>query len=509
LFTLSPLSGHPGAAGSSDLPCIRFSTLGFMREHNERAQTDAGLWRAPAASGPVRARPQLPGSKSITNRALILAALADGPTTIIAPLRARDTLLMAGALRALGAEIGETADGWAVTPGPMDRSARIEVGNAGTVMRFVPPVAVLARGEVEFRGDAQASLRPVGPLLAALAALGADIDDGGRGAVPFSVRGTGGLPGGRVTLDASASSQLVSGLLLAGCRYDKGLEIRHQGPPVPSAPHIAMTAGMLRAAGAEVDERTEAGERSGGARRDEGTSGAGPGGAGDQPDTRRPNTWRVEPGPLRPGAIRVEPDLVNSVPFLAAALVTGGTVTIPGWPARTAQPGGHIVSLLSRMGAACELGADGLTVRGTGTIGGITADLRDSNEVAPVLTAVAALASSPSVFTGIGHMRTHETDRLAALRTQINQLGGDVTELADGLEIRPRPLTATGIFDSYDDHRMVMTAAVLGLAVPGLQVANAGTVAKTFPEFTTLWEEMLGPPDAAPCTPDTAPPEAS
>jgi 3-phosphoshikimate 1-carboxyvinyltransferase len=497
LFTLSPLSGHPTAAGSSDLPCIRFSTLGFMHEHNERAQTETGLWLAPAAAGPVRARPRLPGSKSITNRALILAALAAEPTTIIAPLRARDTLLMAAALRALGAGIEETADGWAVTPAPMEHGAHIDVGNAGTVMRFVPPVAVLARGEVEFRGDAQASLRPVGPLLAALAALGADIDHGGRGAVPFSVRGTGSLPGGRVTLDASASSQLVSGLLLAGCRYDKGLEIRHQGPPVPSAPHIAMTAGMLRAAGAEVDERAEGAS---GAARAVGAGGAGPAGVGDRPDV-----WRVEPGPLRPGTIRVEPDLVNSVPFLAAALVTGGTVTIPGWPAHTAQPGNHIVSLLSAMGAACELGPGGLTVRGTGAIDGITADLRDCNEVAPVLTAVAALATSPSVFTGIGHMRTHETDRLAALRTQINQLGGDVTELADGLEIRPRPLTATGVFDSYDDHRMVMTAAVLGLAVPGLRVANAGTVAKTFPEFTTLWGEMLGTPDAAPGTPDTTP----
>jgi 3-phosphoshikimate 1-carboxyvinyltransferase len=453
-------------------------------------QVGDDAWLAPSAAEPVRARLELPGSKSITNRALVLAALADGPVAIIAPLRARDTLLMAGALAALGTRIEDTADGWAVTPGPMDHGGDVEVGNAGTVMRFVPPVAVLARGEVTFRGDPPASRRPVGPLLAALAALGATIDDGGRGAVPFTVRGTGSLPGGRVTMDASASSQLVSGLLLAGCRYDKGLEIRHQGPPVPSAPHIAMTAGMLRAAGAEVDELVSSGNR--------------PVSSGDRPVSSavgpvsgpksgvRPDAWRVEPGPLRPGTIRVEPDLVNSAPFLAAALVTGGSVTIAGWPSRTAQPGEHIVSLLSAMGASCALDGDGLTVTGTGPVRGITADLRDSNEVAPVLTAVAALASSPSVFTGIGHMRRHETDRLAALRTQINQLGGDVTELADGLEIRPRPLTAAGVFDSYDDHRMVMTAAVLGLAVPGITVANAGTVAKTFPDFTRLWGKMLG-----------------
>ncbi|HEY3732941.1 MAG TPA: 3-phosphoshikimate 1-carboxyvinyltransferase [Streptosporangiaceae bacterium] len=412
---------------------------------------------------------RLPGSKSMTNRALLIAALADEPAVITSPLRARDTLLMAGALRALGATIedaGDDAAGWLVTPGPMDRGAQVEVGNAGTVMRFVPPVAPLASGDVAFRGDPRASQRPVRPLIAALRALGADIDDGGRGAIPFTVRGTGGLPGGTVTLDASGSSQLVSGLLLAGCRYDKGLEVRHQGPPVPSAPHIAMTVSMLRAAGAEVD------------------TGAGP----------RPEVWRVYQGVLRPGQVTVEPDLVNSAPFLAAALITGGTVTVAGWPRATSQPAGHILDLLTQMGATCERVPGGLAVTGTGVINSIDADLRDSNELAPVLTAVAALAGSPSAFTGIGHMRTHETDRLAALATEINALGGDVQQLPDGLEIRPRPLTASGIFDSYDDHRMVMAAAVLGLAVPGIRVRNADTVAKTFPAFTATWAQLLGGP---------------
>ena len=441
-----------------------------MNQAAERSRASDGAWLTPAATGPIRARLRLPGSKSITNRALVLAALADAGTTITGPLRARDTELMTGALRALGTVIDEADGGWTVTPGPMDHAAQVVVGNAGTVIRFVPPVAVLATGEVSFRGDPEASRRPVGPLLAALAALGAGIDDGGRGAVPFTVHGTGGLPGGRVTLDASGSSQLVSGLLLSGCRYDKGLEIRHQGPPVPSAPHIAMTAGMLRAAGADVEEQVTG-------------SGAACG---------RPDAWRVHPGTLRPGTIEVEPDLVNSAPFLAAALITGGTVTIAGWPERTTQPGEHIMALLTAMGATCALGPDGLTVTGTGTVRGITADLRESSEVAPVFTAAAALASAPSVLTGIGHMRRHETDRLAALCTEINALGGDVRELPDGLDIRPRPLTAAGVFDSYHDHRMVMTAAVLGLAVPGVQVANAATVAKTFPEFTRLWSEMLG-----------------
>ncbi|HEY3952053.1 MAG TPA: 3-phosphoshikimate 1-carboxyvinyltransferase [Streptosporangiaceae bacterium] len=449
----------------------------------ERSRASAGAWLTPAATGPVQARLRLPGSKSITNRALVLAALADAGTTITGPLRARDTELMAGALRALGAVIDEVPGGWAVTPGQMDHGAQITVGNAGTVIRFVPPVAVLATGDVTFRGDPEAARRPVGPLLAALAALGAGIDDGGRGAVPFTVRGTGGLPGGRVTLDASGSSQLVSGLLLSGCRYDKGLEIRHQGPPVPSAPHIAMTAGMLRAAGVDVEEQVTGSGTAGG------TGAAGGSGAAGGP---RPDAWRVHPGPLRPGTIEVEPDLVNSAPFLAAALITGGTVTIAGWPERTTQPGEHIVALLSAMGGDCALGPDGLTVTGPGAVRGITASLRDCGEVAPVFTAAAALASSPSVLTGIGHMRRHETDRLAALCTELNALGGDVRELPDGLEIRPRPLRAAGVFGSYHDHRMVMTAAVLGLAVPGVQVANAATVAKTFPEFTRLWSEMLG-----------------
>jgi 3-phosphoshikimate 1-carboxyvinyltransferase len=435
-----------------------------MQQPAQRQPAGDGRWHAPAAAGPVRARLRLPGSKSITNRALILAALADGPAVIANPLRARDTQLMADALRTLGTSIEDSAPGWAVRPGPMDHGGQVDVGNAGTVLRFVPPVAPLAGGDVAFGGDPRASQRPVGPLIGALRALGAVINDGGRGAVPFTVRGAGQLGGGPVTLDASASSQLVSGLLLAGSRYDKGVEVRHQGPPVPSAPHIAMTIGMLRDAGAEVEEQ--------------GSTAA------------RPDSWRVYPGPLRPGTVRVEPDLSNSAAFLAAALVTGGTVTIEGWPARTTQPGDRLRELISALGATCELTADGLTVTGTGAISGITADLRDCSELAPVLTALAALARSPSVFSGIGHTRAHETDRLAALATQLNALGGQVSELADGLEIRPRPLAA-GPFDSHDDHRMVMAAAVLGLAVPGLTVLNAATVAKTFPGFTTQWAAML------------------
>jgi 3-phosphoshikimate 1-carboxyvinyltransferase len=472
-------------------------------EQHRAAGAQGTDWSAPVATGPVDAVVTLPGSKSITNRALVLAALADGPGLIRRPLRARDTLLMAAALQALGTGIEEQAvastdpDGtagssWRVTPclpgAPAAAQSRraaaaqanriVDVGNAGTVLRFVPCVAALTVNDVAFDGDPRARERPVGPLLTALRELGAVIDDQGRGALPFTVHGRGMLPGGAVTLDASGSSQLVSALLLAGARFDKGVEVHHQGPPVPSSPHVEMTLAMLRDAGVRVEV------------------------------TGR-DSWRVHPGPLRRRTVDVEPDLSNAGPFLAAALVTGGTVTIPGWPAETTQPGDALRDLLTAMGGACDLTAAGLTVRGSGTIRGIAADLRDTPELATVLTALAALASSPSRFTGIAHIRAQETDRLAALAREINALGGQVAELPDGLVIKPRALRAAApsaaagsgsepagagaahVFATYDDHRMVMAAAVLGLAVPGLRVANAATVAKTLPGFTQLWTAML------------------
>src|SRR5580700_8721262 len=441
------------------------------------ADDQDGAWAAPAAAGPVSARIWLPASKSITNRALVLAALSDRPARIANPLRARDTLLAAAALRAMGTEVADDPQGspaaWRVTAGqpPAGSRVSVDVGNAGTVLRFLPAVAALTSAAVHFDGDERIRQRPVGPILAALRELGARIEDGGRGAAPFTVFGQGRVRGGTVTLDASGSSQLISGLLLAAPRFGHGIEIRHEGPPIPSAPHIAMTVRMLQAAGAEVTQ-TRSGNQD------------------------RPDGWRVRPGRLDLGSVTVEPDLSNAGPFLAAALVTGGTLSLPGWPRDSLQAAGPILDVLTRMGARCDVGADGLTVSGPDTVRGITADLRDVAELAPVLTAAAALASTPSVFTGLAHTRRHETDRLAALAKEINALGGDVTELPDGLQVRPRPLrarSADGPFGTYDDHRMVMAAAVLGLAVPGLRVAGAQTVAKTFPEFTDVWADMLGP----------------
>jgi 3-phosphoshikimate 1-carboxyvinyltransferase len=446
-----------------------------------KGPADVGAdWLTPVALAPVDAVIRLPSSKSMTNRALVLAALADAPARIVGPLQARDTELMKAAIVALGADVvtsdpaapAESEPGqpvWTVTPGWRSDRARVDVGNAGTVLRFAPPLAALATADVDFDGDPRARERPVAELLAGLRQAGVEISDGGRGALPFVVHGRGRVPGGTATLDASSSSQLVSGLMLAAPRYDRGLAIRHRGARVPSAQHIAMTAAMLTGAGADVEVTST------------------------RPDDGVPDGWRILPGRLTPGTVTIEPDVSNAAPFLAAALVTGGHLLLPGWPAAGLQPTRQIVDVLGQLGASCWHDPDGLHIEGTGKISGIAADLRDINEYAPVLTAVAALADSPSELTGIGHMRLHETDRLAALAAEIGALGGDVTELPDGLAVRPRPLRAGAEpFDSHDDHRLVMAAAVLGLVVPGLAVRNAATVGKTFPEFGSRWLEMLG-----------------
>ncbi|SFJ66982.1 3-phosphoshikimate 1-carboxyvinyltransferase [Streptosporangium canum] len=419
----------------------------------------APLWPAPTATEPVRASVPLPGSKSVTNRALLLAALADGPGTVRLALRSRDADLMADALRALGATMTPSNEGassvdWAITPGPVTGGARIDVGLAGTVMRFVPPMAALSDGEVFFDGDPHARKRPMGTILAALRALGAEVDND---ALPFTVRGP--LTGGEVTLDASGSSQFLSGLLLTAARFEKGLTVRHSGPPIPSQPHIRMTVQMLREFGVLVDDS-------------------------------EPDVWRVEPGPIRARDFTVEPDLSNAAPFLCAAMVTGGTVTVPGWPSETTQPGDQLRRLLADMGASVAHVPGGLRVTGTGRVGGIEADLRDVAELTPTIAALAALADSPSRISGVAHIRGHETDRLAALAAEINGLGGDVSETADGLEIRPRPLTG-GVFHTYDDHRMATAGAVIGLAVPGVRVENIATTGKTLPEFASMWADML------------------
>ncbi|OBC08423.1 3-phosphoshikimate 1-carboxyvinyltransferase [Mycobacterium sp. 852013-50091_SCH5140682] len=421
-------------------------------------------WPAPATTSPVDATVTVPGSKSLTNRALVLAALAtaQGPSTIAGALRSRDTDLMIEAIRSLGVTVDDSAgDGTSLTVSgrisPAD-NAHVDCGLAGTVLRFVPPVAAVSTASVTFDGDEQARARPISPLLQGLRGLGVHIDGD---SLPFVVRGRGAVTGGTVRIDASGSSQFVSGLLLSGAAFTDGLTIVHTGTSVPSAPHVTMTVTMLRDAGVKVDDSVG-------------------------------NQWRVEPGPVAPRAWNIEPDLSNATPFLAAALVTGGTVRIAGWPQASIQPAETILALLAKVDATVRQGDSGLEVTGAESYGGFEADLHDVGELAPTVAALAALATEGSVsrLSGIAHLRGHETDRLAALSTEINGLGGECTETEDGLLITARQLHG-GVWRSYADHRMATAGAIIGLRVPGVEVENIETTAKTLPDFPGMWAAML------------------
>ena len=444
------------------------------------------VWAAPTADAPLAARLMLPGSKSLTNRELVLSALADGPSLLRRPLHSRDTALMIEALKQLGVGIDEVPGDGAfgpdlrVTP-PADSDGlhggvSIDTGLAGTVMRFLPPLAALALGPVAIDGDASARRRPMRTTIQGLRDLGVEVDDDGSSTMPFTIHGTGAVEGGRLAIDASASSQFVSGLLLAAPRFRRGLELRHTGERLPSLPHIEMTIATLAARGVVVENP-------------------------------EPGVWVVPASPIAALDIAIESDLSNAAPFLAAALVAGGTVTIDGWPDATTQVGAQLEQLLPRFGAV--VGRDGHTLTVDGGAGvpraghddgtdlpGVDLDLSEAGELAPTLAVLAALASGPSRLTGIGHLRGHETDRLAALRENIERLGGSVTELADGLAIGPALLHG-GPWLAHEDHRMATSGALLGLVVDGIEVDDIGTTAKTLPEFPELWQQLLRGPAAA------------
>jgi 3-phosphoshikimate 1-carboxyvinyltransferase len=420
---------------------------------------DRDFWPAPHPAAPVRATVRLPGSKSLTNRALVLAALSDGPSVVRQALRSRDTELMASALGDLGAEVDTDGDDWKVTPGPVRGRETIDCGLAGTVMRFVPPVAAIADGPVVFDGDPTARLRPMHEVLQGLRGLGVTVEDEDRGALPFTIVGSGSVRGGRVTIDASASSQFISALLLAGARYEEGVDVRHDGKPVPSLPHVQMTIEQLRLHGVDVDD-SEANRR------------------------------HVPPATIGAVDVQVEPDLSNAAPFLAAGLLTGGEVTVRDWPRRTTQAGDALREILTMMGGSVELTDEGLTVGGTGTLHGIDVDLHDVGELTPAVAAMCLAADSPSHLRGIAHIRGHETDRLAALATEFNSMGGHVTETEDGLTIRPAPLNG-GRFRTYADHRMAHAAVILGLVVDGVTVQDIATTSKTFPDFAGAWTALF------------------
>jgi 3-phosphoshikimate 1-carboxyvinyltransferase len=418
-------------------------------------------WLAPTRDTPVDAQVLVPGSKSLTNRALVLAALADGTSTLQRPLGSRDTQLMAAALSSLGADVVKDGITWTVTP--LERAATapvaVDCGLAGTVMRFVPALAALGSAPVTFDGDPHARRRPMDQTIASLRALGVRVDDDGRSTLPFVVRGSGRVEGGPLVVDASASSQFVSALLLAAPAFDQGLDLRHDGGPLPSLPHVAMTVTELRRRGVEVDDSV-------------------------------PDRWRVAPGPVAALDVTIEPDLSNAGVFVGAAIATGGSMRVRGWPEDTQQAGDAWRDLVVAFGGTAERDGSDMVFRGGPRIQPVDLDLHEVGELAPVVAALAALADGPSRLRGIAHLRGHETDRLAALATELTRLGADVRETDDGLDVRPRPLHGE-VFRTYDDHRMAHAAVVLALRVPELFVENVATTVKTYPNFAPVWERLV------------------
>ena len=440
-------------------------------------------WAAPFigatanASSALDATITIPGSKSVTNRALILAAISQTPSRLRRPLSSRDTDLMVKGLQSLGCKIEEvkTPEGfdYVITPAKLLGPTQIDVGNAGTVMRFLPPIAALANGLIHFDGDARSHERPLAPVINALEQLGISIEHGNKYRLPLTINGSGKIAGGVIEIDASASSQFVSALLLLGPATENGITVKHIGASLPSQPHIDMTIQMLRQFGGDVEVIGN-------------------------------STWIVKPAKLTGQDLVIEPDLSNAAPFMAAAMICGGAVTIKDWPKQTTQPGDQLREIFSKMGAQISFTDQGLTVKGSGVITGIDIDLHDVGELTPSIAAVAALASSSSTLRNIGHLRLHETDRLTALATEINKLGGDVTETPTDLIIKPKPLStgnlklnnsdekASYLFNSYEDHRMATAGAIIGLAVDGVVVENIETTKKTLPDFPGLWQQMLG-----------------
>ncbi|MEV7620372.1 3-phosphoshikimate 1-carboxyvinyltransferase [Microbacterium sp. NPDC089321] len=424
-----------------------------------------GRYLAPDVDHAVHASVTIPGSKSLTNRELVIAAIADGPGRLIRPLHSDDSRRMIDALRLLGVGIeeepsdGEFGPDLLVTPAHLGGGVTIDCGQAGTVMRFIAPLAGLADDEIHLTAHESALHRPMGALITGLRDLGVDIDDEGTWSLPFTVRGHGRIRGGRVEIDASGSSQFVSGLLLAAPRFDVGLHLVHTGDRLPSLPHIDMTIESLSRRGIRI-ERPAAGE------------------------------WLVEAGVPRAKDVAIEPDLSNAAPFLAAALVTGGEVTVTGWPLHSTQPGALLPEILHALGAHTSRHGGALTVRAGDGIRGLDIDLSAASELTPTIVGLAAFADGPTTIRGVAHIRAHETDRIAALVNNLRALGGEAEELPDGLRITPRPLHG-GVWPAYHDHRMATTGALIGLRVPGVEIDDIGTTAKTLPEFTLLWERML------------------
>lgn len=426
------------------------------------------MWFAPSVDHPIHARISLPGSKSLTNRFLVLGALGDEPLRIRYPLVARDTTLMAQALTSLGVQVSQDPDCWTVHPRPL-HGGTVDAGLAGNVMRFVAALAANADGVVHMDGDEHARVRPMGALVTALRDLGVNVESGeynGQPVLPITIHGNGPIEGGVLTIDASASSQFVSALLLAAPLMRGDLDLRHDGPAIPSAPHIAMTVRLLREAGIVVDEFTG-------------------------PNQTSPHRWVVHPGPSQLRDVTVEPDLSNAGPFLAAAMVTGGAVSIERWPVDTTQAGDSFRELLDRMGADVTHKDGLLTVAGPATVHPLDEDLHDVGELVPTLAAICAFANGTSALRNIGQLRGHETDRLAALVKELAKIGVPAHVDGDDLIISPTGSYQPAELHSYADHRMATFAAIVGLRIDGISVNDIATTSKTMPQFADLWNEMI------------------
>lgn len=433
-------------------------------------------WRAPQRAHALSHHLTLPGSKSLTARELVVASLAEGPSLLKSPLHSRDTALMVAGLEALGATIeavpGRSEFGPDLRITPFSRSsspvdAHVDCGLAGTVMRFLPPVAALREGIVHFDGDIAARRRPMKTMVDALTQLGVAVTATNNG-LPLTLLSPARVTGTTVTIDASRSSQFVSGLLLCAASMPEGLTVIHRGEKLPSLPHINMTIEVLKNRGVVVET----------------------------PET---GVWSVKATPVEALDVDIEPDLSNAAPFLAAPLITGGRVTIGHWPATTSQVGADVPRLLHAFGATVSFAPGSATIDGGvgwlsgGTVSGVDLDLSHAGELAPTLVTLATLATSPSRFSGIGHLRGHETDRLQALVANITALGGNATEQSDGITVTPAPLDG-GVWKSYEDHRMATSGALLGLAVRGVVVDDIGCTDKTLPEFEQLWAALVGSP---------------
>ena len=416
-------------------------------------------WGAPTAVNPVAGSVTVPGSKSATARSYVLAALADGPSVLSGVLDARDTRLMRAALASLGVKFetsGDAAGVVRVVPPAEFTPGSVDVGLAGTIMRFVPPIAALAKGATPFTGDDEALVRPVAPLLDGLMQAGVRVEH--PQALPFTVHGTGAVPGGVARIDASGSSQFVSGLLLSAARFDAGLELHHEGGAVPSLPHIGLTLAMLRDRGVDAQ-------------------------------ATGPASWGVKPGPIAALDEAIEPDLINAATFLAAAVVTGGCVSVA-WPHHTVQAADEILAVLTALGGSVERGDGQVTVEGAGTITGADLDLTATAELTCIVAAMLALGDRPGRIRGVGHVRLHETDRLAALEAELSALGTTIRQTDDGLIIEPAPLRP-GVFHTYADHRMAHAGALLGLATPGIELDDVSCTTKTIANFEELWAGLL------------------